>query len=55
MQLKLKVSIFALFATALSSNFPKQASKMFAFNKYHGLRLSNITSDHIMGFDNEQV
>ena len=55
MKLQLKVSIFALFSAIVSLSSPKQASKMSAFNKYHGLRPSNRAYEHIDNYDNDEV
>ena len=55
MKLQLKVSIFALFSTILSLPSPKQASKMSAFNKYHGLKVSKSDDGRTIRYDSDQV
>ena len=55
MKLQLKVSIFALFSTILSLPSPKQASKMSAFNKYHGLKVSKSDDGRTIHYDSDQV
>ena len=55
MKLQLKVSIFVLFYTTLSLPSLEQASKMSAFNKYHGLKHSNSADGRTIRYDNDEV
>ena len=54
MKLQFKVSIFALFYTTLSLPSLKQASKMSAFNKYHGLKHSNSADGRTIRYDSDE-